>query len=228
MSRPEILFPLFADTTSLPGVGPKIAALLAKSAGPRVIDLLFTPPTGVVDRRFAPGAAAAPPGVVASFIVTILSHDAPRTPRRPHRIVCEDDTGPLTLVYFNARGDWLSKTYPVGARRVVSGRVERFDDAAQIAHPDIVAPAEDADEVLKAEPVYPLTAGLGARQAAKAAAAAVDRAPAPPDWLDPAHKAREAWPDWRDALAALHSPEAAGDLGLETVARRRLAYDELL
>ena len=38
--RPEILFPLFAPASSLKGVGPKIAPLVEKAAGPRVRDLL--------------------------------------------------------------------------------------------------------------------------------------------------------------------------------------------
>ena len=39
--RPEILFPLFAPASSLKGVGPKIAPLLEKLAGPHVRDVLF-------------------------------------------------------------------------------------------------------------------------------------------------------------------------------------------
>ena len=39
--RPEILFPLFAPASSLKGVGPKIAPLVEKLAGPHVRDVLF-------------------------------------------------------------------------------------------------------------------------------------------------------------------------------------------
>ena len=48
--RPQSLFPLFADLTTLKGVGPRLAALMEKVAGPRVKDLVFTAPTGLVDR----------------------------------------------------------------------------------------------------------------------------------------------------------------------------------
>ena len=50
--RPQVLFPLFAPTTSLSGVGPRNAALLEKVAGGRVIDLLWHLPVGLIDRRF--------------------------------------------------------------------------------------------------------------------------------------------------------------------------------
>ena len=39
--RPEILFPLFAPITSLKGVGPRVAPLLERVAGPLVRDVLF-------------------------------------------------------------------------------------------------------------------------------------------------------------------------------------------
>ena len=47
--RPQILFPLFAEVCELKGVGPNFAKLIAKAAGPRVIDLLWHLPSGVLD-----------------------------------------------------------------------------------------------------------------------------------------------------------------------------------
>ena len=49
--RPEILFPLFAEVTTLKGVGAKVAPQIGKVAGPLVRDLLFLAPTGLVHRR---------------------------------------------------------------------------------------------------------------------------------------------------------------------------------
>ena len=42
MSRPDVLFPLFADLTGLSGVGPKIARLLAKMEIVHPADLVLT------------------------------------------------------------------------------------------------------------------------------------------------------------------------------------------
>ena len=55
--RPILLNPLFASLTSLPGVGPKLERLYARLLdrdGPRVVDLLFHLPAGVIDRRARP------------------------------------------------------------------------------------------------------------------------------------------------------------------------------
>ena len=66
--RPEILFPLFKPVTSIPRVGSRIAAAMEKAAGPRVVDLLWHLPTGIIDRRYAPKVAEAEPGAVATII----------------------------------------------------------------------------------------------------------------------------------------------------------------
>jgi len=48
--RPAILFPLFGEIRSLPGVGPRIEKLIDRVAGKRLLDLIFDLPCGVIDR----------------------------------------------------------------------------------------------------------------------------------------------------------------------------------
>ena len=60
--RPSILFPLFADTRTLGGVGPKLEKLIARVAGPRIVDLIFDLPVGVIDRSYRPKLIAAEAG----------------------------------------------------------------------------------------------------------------------------------------------------------------------
>ena len=57
--RPQSLTPLFAQTTSLPGIGPRLGKLVEKLAGPLVVDLLWHLPFAVVDRRNAPEIVSA-------------------------------------------------------------------------------------------------------------------------------------------------------------------------
>ena len=59
--RPQSLTPLFAQTTSLPGIGPRLGKLVEKLAGPLVVDLLWHLPFAVVDRRHAPEVVHASP-----------------------------------------------------------------------------------------------------------------------------------------------------------------------
>ncbi len=226
--RPEILFPLFAPVTALSGVGPRFAKLFERLAGPQVVSLLWHLPSGIVDRRFAPKIADAPPGAVATLTVTVDTHIAPPNPRQPYKVRCRDETGFLHLVFFHARPDYLMRALPPGEVRVVSGQVERFGAELQMTHPDHIGRPEELDRLKTVEPLYPLTAGLTGKVVAKAVQAALAKAPELPEWLDPAYLRARAWPSWHAALEAAHNPQSAVEWLPTTPARCRLAFDELL
>src|SRR5262245_2794562 len=120
--RPQSLTPLFAQVTSLPGIGPRLGKLVEKLVGPQVVDLLWHLPFAMVDRRNAPEVVNAVAGEIATLTVTVDQHLAARSPR-PYRVWCSDESGRLCLTYFNAREDYLKTLLPVGEVRVVSGRI---------------------------------------------------------------------------------------------------------
>jgi ATP-dependent DNA helicase RecG len=226
--RPETLYPLFAAVTSLPGIGPRLTALVARAAGPNVVDLLWHLPQSIIDRSATPLLAQALDGQVATVRVHIDRHFKPENPRRPYRIRCSDESGFATLVFFHAKSDWLARSLPEGSERIISGKVEHFNGETQITHPDYVLPLERAGELPKIEPVYPLTAGLPPKTLAKAIHAALERAPVLPEWIGSALLAREGWPTWHEAILAAHDPKIPADLSPQSPVRRRLAYDEML
>lgn len=225
--RPEILFPLFAPASSLKGVGPKIAPLVERAAGPRVRDLLFLCPQGLIDRR-PTTAAQATDGQVQTFVVRIDAHLPGARRGGPWRIRTLDETGFLFLTWFKGGGPHLEEQHPVGAARAVSGKVERFGSELQIAHPDFMLDAGRVDDIPRIEAVYGTTAGLPSRTLRRLAHEALLKAPDLPEWQDGAWLAKKGWVSWHEALVRLHDPKAPADLELEAPHRLRLAYDELL
>ena len=225
--RPEILFPLYAPVTTLAGVGPRLGKLFERLVGPAVVDLLWHLPTGIIDRRFAPKVREAPAGAIATLKVEVDGH-LPGHGKRPYRVRCRDETGFLHLIFFHAKADYLARQLPIGTTRIVSGRVEHFNNEIQITHPDYILATEEASQLRPIEPVYGLTTGLTLRMVQRAIAAALARAPALPEWLDPALQRRHGWTDWRSALLELHAPDSEAALAPSSPARQRLAYDELL
>ncbi|MEL0019624.1 MAG: ATP-dependent DNA helicase RecG [Rickettsiales bacterium] len=226
--RPEILNRLFRPTTALAGVGPRIAKLIERLAGPKVIDILFHLPREIIDRQIVPSISGAPSGKIATLTLTVLKHEPARVKRQPYRIRCSDGTEELTLVFFHAREDYLRRVLPEGALRLVSGSVDRFRGDTQITHPDYILAPEDAKDLPLVEPVYPLTEGLTLKTLGKAVRAALEDVPTLPEWQDRGYNKKQGWPGWRDALTAVHAPDSEAALSATTPAHARLAYDELL
>ena len=226
--RPQILFPLFAEIRTLSGVGPKLEKLIAKVAGPLLRDLALDLPVGVVDRSYRPTIAAAEAGRIATVEVTVLDHLPPRVKSQPYKVRVSDATSTMELVFFRAKADWLAEILPVGLRRVLSGRIERFKDRPQMAHPDFIVTPDDAASLPQHEAVYGLTEGLPAKSMAKAVRGALDRVPPMPEWQDAAWRKVRGFPSFGEALTTAHAPVHEADLSPMTGARQRLAYDELL
>lgn len=227
MSRPEALFPLYADLETLEGVGPKTAQAFASLCVARPKDILYLLPHSAVDRSRKASIRDVIPPCVVTVEVEVGGHFPPRVKGKPYRVMVRDAATEFQLVFFHARGDYLQKLLPTGQRRLVSGRVELFDNIAQIVHPDHVLRPEEAADLPAWEPVYPLTAGVTQRVIAKAAEASLARTPALPEWIDGPLLAREGWPDWQSALRQAHGPVSMADLAFTAPARQRLAYDEL-
>lgn len=226
--RPEALYPLFAAVDVLPGIGPKTAKALEKRDIRSPKDLLLTLPTSVIDRRLVSSVMQAAVGGYASVEIEVIRHHKPHTKGRPWRVDVTDEETAFQLVFFHARQDWLGKQLPIGARRLISGKLDLFDGQFQIVHPDIILKPTDRDQLPEFEPIYPLTEGVSQRVMGKAVAASIDRAPELPEWSDVALVKEKSWPSWRDAVMAAHHPTGLADIRPSAVARERLAYDEFL
>lgn len=227
--RPFILDPLFKPLTLLSGIGPRSGKLFEKLVGgPKILDLLWHLPVEWIDRRHSPKIAETIAGKTATLRLRVHAYQIPARAAQPFRVLCGDETGTINLVFFNARNEWIEKHLPKDTDVIASGRIEIYDGRVQMVHPDAVGKPEEFDSIAIAEPVYPLTQGLTNRQVRKALAAALPRAPELEEWNDPAWKARNGWPGWRESLMAVHAPQSAGSFEPLDPTRARLAYDELL
>ena len=227
--RPQELFQLFAATTTLPGVGTKLASILEKRIGSYVIDVLRHLPIAIIDRSQKPALDAVVDGAIATFDIVVVKHDKPpRGVRRPWRVFCQNDTGSIELVFFHARDDYIQRLLPVGERRIISGRTEIFNNRVQMAHPDYVLKTNEMANMPEIEPVYPLTAGLTPKVLRRAITAALATLPDLPEWIPHSIMASQNWPDFVTAMRSVHTPQSEVDLLPSSPARARLAFDELL
>ncbi len=232
--RPSLLDPLFAPASALPGIGPKNAKLfdrlLDRPQGARVVDVLFHLPQATVDRRSRPKIRDAVPDTIVTIEARVTEHRGPPNARSraPFKVLVEDDTGDVELVFFLANHDWVRSRLPIGATRWISGKLELWDGRRQIVHPDRVMNAEEFARLPAVEPVYGLTEGLYQRTVARASEAALKRLPRLMEWIGEETLSRLKLPSFADALGAMHRPKTPEDVDPAGPAATRLAYDELL
>lgn len=225
--RPEILFPLFAGLETLPGIGPKTAQSFAQIAIETPRDVLFSLPHSVLDRQKRDSIQGVEMPSVVTVEVTVGRHHPARNRSGAYRVQVTDAKTDFQLVFFHGRSRYLEAQLPVGARRVVSGKVELFDGAAQMVHPDHMLPADEADSIPAFEPVYHLTHGVTQKTMFKAAQGALQRLPELSEWIDPSLRKSKGWPRWDTAMRLAHAPQSLDAVAAYDPARVRLAYDEL-
>ncbi|MGH6801136.1 MAG: DEAD/DEAH box helicase, partial [Methylocella sp.] len=232
--RPSILIPLFATAASLPGIGPKNAKLLDRlladsGKDARVLDLLFHLPYAAIDRRNRPKIAEAPVDTIVTLEVKVAEHRPPGArSKAPYKVLVEDDTGDVLLVFFLANHHWIETSLPPGATRWISGKLELWDGHRQIVHPDRVLDAEGFAKMAPVEPVYPSTEGLFQKTIGRALDAALAKIPALPEWHEGMASLNSAFPSFAEALREVHRPDTPEAIAPQAPARMRLAYDELL
>lgn len=250
--------PLRRPVSSLPGVGPRRAEALARLGVRAVADLLVHVPFRYETRRnietiASAGALIGADGKSPEHVVVIGEIAAVRVARgRRVRVeaTLEDETGTLSLTFFNAA--WLAGRLNPGRRIRCTGRVERSGRMLRMTNPRwepvetgggdaappaavATAPTEGTPEVppdaeapgrATLVPVYPATESLPSRAVSDLVGAALEVAlPVLEDHLPAAYRTERDLPALADAIRMVHRPKDAAEA---RAGRRRLAFDELL
>lgn len=219
---------LSTDLQFIKGVGPVLASRLADVlGGRRVIDFLLHRPAYVRNRDISDCINDVKPGDVATIALLVKSHKKGGTFRgrhRPTQIMCADKMSNAVVVqFFNSSYlDYWLKKLPIGAWRMVSGRV----DSGRIPtmnHPEFIEDMENASKIPTAQAIYPSGEGLSQKTFANIRDQVFDRLNTVVLNEDDA-RLREFF----DALHHIHFATTSDDLLPNATYVVKLAYCELL
>ena len=124
-------------------------------------DLVFYKPVGYNLIKINPDLAKVKNGELIQVEVTLDDVLRPSSRRAPLKIKVFNDTGSIILVFFNKIHPFIFSKLRVGQKYIITGKVEVFDRALQISHPEFIFKQSLIAQVM---PVYPLTYGIVNKQ----------------------------------------------------------------
>ncbi len=216
---------LFSDINLLKGVGPKLSSYLKKKKIEKIKDLLLNLPYSETDRSKIFKLNKLEVGKIQSIKVLVKKLNFPRLRNLPNKIICEDETGKIDIVYFNSREGYLRKLFPINEWVVISGRINFYNGKYQITNPDYVITVDKQEYVIKNIPKYNLTKGINEKKYRLINEQVIDDLPEIKDWLDDDFIKANNLENWNNSIKNLHKKKDA--LNCHSKSYRRLVFDEL-
>ncbi len=228
---PELNLPI----TSLKGIGPKRAELLAVKGITTVLDLIFFTPNRYEDRSRVFPIGKTVEGQAVLVCGKVLSGREERFFRRGKkglfRIVIMDATARLELIWFNYRKVHLDCFTGQGLEVMAYGRIRINRGGRQMIHPDIKAINRDkVKEILSFYPIYPQVTGISRQVVRSAVIQALEKyQEIQKDEIPREISRRIGLPELGEAVKCVHFPPEGASIDLlnqhETTYHKRLIFD---
>lgn len=227
--------PSESSLTALRGVGPALAAKLAKLGLHEINDLLFLLPLRYEDRTQLVKIGALQAGARCLVSGEILLNEVAFRGRRNLLVKVSDGSGQLTLRFFHFSRQQQAQ-FEAGRYVTCFGEVRRGKAGFEIIHPEYritrVAEDEASDESLT--PIYPATEGVQQGRLRSLTDQALKRMAADPprELLPESVTTKLGMPSLAEAIVYLHRPPSDANVA-EMLAgthpcQQRLAFEELL
>jgi ATP-dependent DNA helicase RecG len=225
---------LNSPVTDLKGIGGRRGEHLCRKGLKSFLDLLALVPLRYEDRSSVREISVAGEGRVMWVRGRVMwgrEDRFYRSGKRLFRILIEDDTGQMELLWFHYRKAHLTRFSEKGREIMAYGSVGTKQHGKQMIHPDIILCDDQAERsVLGIYPVYPAVDGVPAQVLRSAISQVFDRCvagledPLPEDLLH-----RLGLPTLEEALRAVHMPgenESVDELNdFRSRFQKRLIFD---
>ena len=216
---------IFQDVNKLKGVGSKLSGYLKNKKIEKIKDIILHLPYSETDRSKISELNKLEIGKIQTIKVVVKKLNFPRIRNLPNRIMCEDDTGKIDIIYFNSREGYLRKIFPLNERVIISGKVNFFRNKYQITNPDYVTSIDNQEYVTKNIPKYNLTKGINEKKYRQISEQVTQNLPIIKDWLSEKFIKQNNLLNWNDAIKKLHNSDESKNNKSKSF--RRIVFDEI-
>tara|TARA_Y100000590_G_scaffold184419_1_gene210186 strand:- start:9505 stop:11568 length:2064 start_codon:yes stop_codon:yes gene_type:complete len=225
MNRFNIQDFLSKSVSTLNGVGIKTKKLLKKKKIERVSDLLWNFPQGYTDRTNLQTLDKLEIGKITTIKVKTIKYNFPRIKNLPNKVICNDKTGKIDIIFFNSREGYIRKILPLNTEVIISGKVNYYKKKYQITNPAYIVPTEKEDYVNRIIQKYSLTDGLTEKIYRKLIEQVLKNITELKEWHNKEILEKIGNVSWAKSIFYLHNSK---NIDLKSQYYRRLAYDEIL
>ena len=216
---------IFQDVNELKGVGTKLSRYLKNKKIEKIKDIILHLPYSETDRSKISELNQLEIGKIQTIKVIVKKLNFPRIRNLPNRIMCEDDTGKIDIIYFNSREGYLRKIFPLNETVIISGKVNFFRNKYQITNPDYVTSIDNQEYVTKNIPKYNLTKGINEKKYRQISEQVTQNLPVIEDWLSEKFIKQNNLLNWNDAIKKLHNSDESKNNKSKSF--RRIVFDEI-
>ena len=216
---------IFKKISELKGVGSQLSKYLKRKKIEFIKDIILNLPFSETDRSKISKINELEVGKIHSIKALVKKLNFPRIRNLPSKIICEDETGKLDIVYFNSREGYIRKLFPINEWVIISGKVNYFNKKYQITNPDYVTTLDNKEYVIKNIPKYSLTKGINEKKYRSISEQVINNLPIIEDWLDSGFIEKNKLIEWNVCIKNLHGSKDSKNS--QSKSYRRLVFDEL-
>ena len=216
---------IFGDISDLKGVGAQLSKYLKRKRIEKIKDIILNLPYSETDRSKIVKLNELEIGKIQSIKVKVKKLNFPRIRNLPNKIICEDETGKIDIVYFNSREGYLRKLFPIDEWIIISGKINFFNKRYQVTNPEYVTRIENQDYVIKNIPKYSLTKGINEKKYRSISEQVINNIPIIEDWLSKEFIEKNNLTSWNESIKNLHNSKESKNINSKSF--RRIVFDEL-
>ncbi len=216
---------IFSNVNKLKGVGKQLSKYLKIKKIEKVKDILLNLPYSETDRSKITSLDKLEIGKIHTIKVIVKKLNFPRVRNLPNKIICENDSGKIEIVYFNSREGYLRKLFSINKWVIISGKVSFFNKKYQITNPEYVAPLDKEEYVRQIIPKYSLTKGINEKKYRLISNQVISNLPDVQEWYEDNFLNKNNFLNWKENIIKLHkTKDSQNNL---SGAYKRLVLDEI-
>jgi len=159
--KDELSTPIF----SLKGVGPKTAKMLGEKGIKTIEELFWFLPIRYMDKSVIKPIGKLIEGGRVSIVARVISSRSlffRHSRKKAYEAIVEDETGSVSIKWFQWAGEYLKKVCKKGNLLMLSGEITKYSDRFQMVHPEvhILADEGEAEDRKTIAPIYSEIEGL--------------------------------------------------------------------